>query len=177
MSIEAVGAIEAPNPTANPVVPEAITQPVAKAGRQAYERFAGRFEWYLEQWEDVVHEARAVRAQKYSLEGVSVADVLSGLGGAKVASSLPGRARLRLKQLKKQDQLAEQTAHALGALPGISQAEANPVTGSVLILFDAKHYPSLDALLKAVAGDRQAAEVVVLEETTIPPEVQGTAEA
>ena len=86
-------------------------------------------------------------------------------------------ARLRLKQLKKQDQLAEQTAHALGALPGINQAEANPVTGSVLILFDAKHYPSLDALLKAVAGDRQSAEAVVVEETTIPPEVPGTAEA
>ena len=177
MSIEAVGAIEAPNPTASPVVPEAITEPVAKASRQAYEHVAGKFEWYREQWEDVVHEAKAVRAQKYSLEGVSVADVLSGLGGAKVASSLPGRARLRLKQLRKQDQLAEQTAHALGALPGITQAEANPLTGSVLILFDAKKYPSLDALLKAVAGDQQAAEVVAPEEITVPAEVQGTAEA
>jgi hypothetical protein len=95
MSVEEAGAIEAPNPKTNPVIPEAITEPIAKASHQAYEQFAGRFEWYVEQWEDVVHEVRAVRAQKYSLEGVRVADVLSGLGGARVASSLPGRARLR----------------------------------------------------------------------------------
>jgi hypothetical protein len=47
----------------------------------------------------------------------------------------------------------------------------------MLILFDAQKYPSLDALVKAVAGDQQDAEVVAPEEITVPAEVQGTAEA
>ena len=118
MSIEAVGAIEPPNPTAGPVVPEAITEPIAKASRQAYEHFAGKFEWYREQWEDVVHEAKTVRARKYSLEGVSVADVLSGLGGAKVASSLPGRAA------------AHQGAQEAGSACRTDRARLGGVTGN-----------------------------------------------
>ena len=176
MSIKAVGAIEPPNPTAGPVVPEAITEPIAKASRQAYEHFAGKFEWYREQWEDVVHEAKTVRARKYSLEGVSVADVLSGLGGAKSGVE-PAGPRAAHQGGQEAGSACRTDRGRLGALPGINQAEANPLTGSVLILFDAQKYPSLDALLKAVAGDQQAAEGVAPEKITVPAEVQGTAEA
>jgi Heavy metal associated domain 2 len=125
----------------------AITEPVAKAGRKVYDQAAGGVQWYVERWEDMVHEAKAARAPAQTL---SVEEVLAGLSGAKVMSSIPGRARLRLKSLKRQDQAAGEVAQALASLPGISQAGVNPYTGSVLVFFDKAQYPSLDALLQAV---------------------------
>ena len=125
----------------------AVTEPVAKAGRKVYDQAAGGVQWYMEKWGDLVHEARASRAPTESL---TVDDVLAGLSEAKVMSSIPGRARLRLKSLKRQDQVAEQTAQALVSKPGINQVGVNPLTGSVLVLFDKDQYPSLDALLQAL---------------------------
>ena len=125
----------------------AVTEPVTKAGRKVYDQVAGGVQWYVERWEDMVYEAKAARAPAQML---SVDEVLAGLSGAKVMSSIPGRARLRLKSLKRQDQVAEQTAQALAGKPGINQAGVNPLTGSVLVLFDKDQYPSLDALLQAI---------------------------
>ena len=148
MSVTSASAAEAAKPATSTLNPSAVTEPVAKAGRKVYDQAAGGVQWYLEKWQDMVHEARSARAPAPG--SLNVDDVLAGLPGAKVASNIPGRARLRLKSLKRQDQIAEQTAQALANMPGISQAEVNPLTGSVLIFYDAKRYTSLDELLEAV---------------------------
>ena len=75
-------------------------------------------EWYVEQWEDLVVEAKA--SLTAGEEGLSVAGILAGLAEATVVSDIPGRVRLRLKQLKGHDRLAEQSAQALGSMEGIS---------------------------------------------------------
>ncbi len=108
----------------------------------------GSVEWYLEQWEDVVHEVRAGLAS----DARNTADILGSLPEARVASSVPGRVRLRVNKLKGQDRLAQQCVQALLATPGISRAEANPLTRSLLVYYDTAHYPSLEALIQAMAG-------------------------
>lgn len=140
MSVNTAGVTELSNPAS----------PVAKAGRDIGNQIAGGVQWYREQLEDLVHEAKAARAEARGQRGVSVADVLASLSAAKVASSIPGRVRLRLRTLKGQDQLAEQVGQALAGIPGISQAAVNPLTCSVLIGYDAAQFASLDALLQAV---------------------------
>ena len=65
-----------------------------------------------------------------------VADVLAGLASVKVASDLPGRLRIRLKELRWQEQLPAQCTQTLGSLPGIGQVEASTITGSILVHYD-----------------------------------------
>ena len=148
MSVTSASAAEAAKPASSTLDPAVVTEPVARAGRKVYGQAAEGVQWYLEKWEDLVHEARSARAP--APVNLSVDDVLAGLPGAQVASNISGRARLRLKSLKRQDQIAEQTAQALANVPGISQAGINPLTGSVLIFYDTKRYKSLDELLEAV---------------------------
>jgi hypothetical protein len=148
MSINTTSATDAPNPAS--AMTAAFTEPVAKAGRDMYNQVAGGAQWYLEQLEDLVHEAKASRAEARGQQGVSVPDVLAGLSEAKVASSIPGRVRLRLRSLKGQDQLAEQVTQALAGIPGISQAAISPHTCGVLISYDTTQFASLDALLQAI---------------------------
>ncbi len=147
MSVTSASTAEVVNPASTTLNPSAVTEPVAKAGRKIRDQVSGGMQWYLEKWEDMVHEAKSARAPAQS---PSVDEVLAGLSEGKVMSSIPGRVRLRLKSLKRQDQIAEQTAQALAALPGISRAGVNSLTGSVLVFFDTAQYPSLDALLQAV---------------------------
>lgn len=48
----------------------------------------------------------------------------------------PGRLRLRLLERRGDEAFARQVEQALAPLPGVTQVRANPVTGSVLVLFD-----------------------------------------
>ena len=67
-------------------------------------------------------------------------------------SDLPGRLRIRLKELRWQDQLAAQCTQALGSLPGINQVEVSTVTGSILVHYDTACYASSVVLLNAMAA-------------------------
>ena len=82
---------------------------------------------------------------------VDPASLLAGLSAANVASYAPGRARLRLNELRGQPQLAGQLEASLAAVAGVTEVHARATTGSVLIRFDAGRYASLKSLLDGIA--------------------------
>ena len=51
---------------------------------------------------------------------------------------VPGRIWLRFKELKKHLDLAQDLKARVLAIPGITKVEMSPVTGSILIEYDAK---------------------------------------
>jgi hypothetical protein len=68
---------------------------------------------------------------------------------AQVLSSIPGRARLRLPGWNRDEDGPWQIEAGLRGLPGVTQAAANPLTGSVLVRFDPRVMTE-NALLSAV---------------------------
>ena|SRR5689334_11971585 len=53
-----------------------------------------------------------------------------------VVHFLPGRVRVKLPGLKGNAALAQEVQHTLVAIDGIQHIEVNPITGSVLLLYD-----------------------------------------
>ncbi|MDR1250122.1 MAG: ATPase P [Treponema sp.] len=64
-----------------------------------------------------------------------------------IASYSPGRIRLRFRELRN-SKTAELVSRRLGETPGITRVEIKPLTGSLLIEFDAATLP-LEALMAA----------------------------
>ena len=58
------------------------------------------------------------------------------LEGFKVVHALPGRVRLKVAKFKGNPALARQAQGKLAKVPGITQVEAKPGTGSLLIQYD-----------------------------------------
>ena len=81
---------------------------------------------------------------------LSYAAVAEALGPeVQVTHFLPGRIRLKLKDLKRNPEFAEEIEETLAEVPGIEQVEANPVTGSVLIEYDPEGPVAFPALVAA----------------------------
>ncbi|MFN8496942.1 MAG: hypothetical protein U0641_03735 [Anaerolineae bacterium] len=136
-------------------VVSSVSKPLAEPSRTAYGRFQEGMQWYFEHWEDLVHEARAEHAHDEHSDAepaVSADGILKSLSDAKVASDIPGRVRLRVAQLKGQDKLTEPLAETLGSIPGVKQVEISSLTGSILMVYDKKKYPSREALLSAMGA-------------------------
>jgi copper chaperone CopZ len=72
-----------------------------------------------------------------------------------VVSFVPGRIRLRFKELKNRG-TAELVKSRIMEEPGITKVETNPVTGSILIEYDTKILPT-EKLAKA--GKRELAKL------------------
>jgi hypothetical protein len=53
-----------------------------------------------------------------------------------IASSIPGRLRLRVLERRGDERFARQVEAALAAITGVTEVCTNPVTGSVLVRFD-----------------------------------------
>jgi hypothetical protein len=70
-----------------------------------------------------------------------------GIGGFQVVHAIPGRVRVKISRLKEDPALAREVQERLTAVHGIQQVEVNPVTGSVLVLYDRTVLESLDSLL------------------------------
>ena len=68
------------------------------------------------------------------------------LKGITVVHALPGRVRLKIPGVKNNPNLARQAQEKLGLVPGIQRVEANPATGSLLILYDLALLASVEAL-------------------------------
>jgi hypothetical protein len=66
--------------------------------------------------------------------------------GIKVVHALPGRIRLKVAQVRENPTFASQLRARLGAIQGIQKVEVNPLTGSVLVFYDAKAVASPEAL-------------------------------
>lgn len=56
--------------------------------------------------------------------------------GIRIVHASPGRVRLKAFQVKGNPALARQAQDKLGAVPGVREVRANPLTGSVLLLLD-----------------------------------------
>ena len=133
-------------PTIDAIVPQQVTS----AAQKAYDKVAGSVQWYLEQWEDLIEEARVEWAA--GKEQINLDDLLAGLAEAKIVTDFPGRVRVRDAQLKGQTRLAQQCVEKLDQLDGIDEVHASPLTGSILLIYDRQQFESRDALLEAVAG-------------------------
>jgi hypothetical protein len=103
--------------------------------------------WYGEQWSDLVEEARAELAPA---EEASAAETLANLTEAKIVSDLPGRARLRLRQIKGNNVLGDEIVGSLVNVAGIEKVQAKASTGSLLVIYDTESYASLETLLESV---------------------------
>jgi Heavy metal associated domain 2 len=60
----------------------------------------------------------------------------SDLAGIELRHAIPGRIRLRIPAIKGEPGLSREVQRQLSALAVIRRVEVNPVTGSVLVLFD-----------------------------------------
>lgn len=130
------------------ISPTDMAKPLVDATHTVYEKIAGGVEWYFEHWVDLFEEIKAEQAVR--MPSLDIAGVMAALGDAKVASDIPGRARLRLPMLKKRSDLCAQVAEAVKAIPGVDAVHVSAITGSILAFYDAGEYPSLDDLLQAV---------------------------
>jgi hypothetical protein len=88
-----------------------------------------------------------------------------------VAHALPGRIRLKLDALRGNPSLADEVERAVATLRGMCDVEANPVTGSLLMHYDAAHGTSADiwqGIASALAGraTKHDAHVVATHLTT-----------
>ena len=70
----------------------------------------------------------------------------SDVGGIRVVHAIPGRVRLKVAQVRGNPTLASQIQTRLAVAPGISRVEVNPLTGSVLMLYEAQDVAPPDAL-------------------------------
>src|SRR5689334_2730228 len=66
-----------------------------------------------------------------------------------VVHAIPGRARVRIDGLKRNPGAARRLAERLGALPGMRRVDVNPLTGTVLVVYDANDTRWLDELPEA----------------------------
>lgn len=62
--------------------------------------------------------------------------IWSFLRTAEVASFVPGRVRLRSKALAGNERLAERAKSRIEGIIGVKEVKANPMTGSLLIIYD-----------------------------------------
>ncbi len=66
--------------------------------------------------------------------------------GLKVVHALPGRVRLKAAEIKGNPSLARQAQEKLAKVPGITQVEAKPGTGSLLVHYDTEHLFSMASM-------------------------------
>src|SRR5262245_52775190 len=66
---------------------------------------------------------------------------------AQVAHFLPGRLRVKSGKVKGNLPLAQEIERTLTGLRSVWRVEANPITGSVLVLYDPQAPESLSALM------------------------------
>jgi Heavy metal associated domain 2 len=67
--------------------------------------------------------------------------------GIRVVHAIPGRVRLKIIYLRDNPELAREIRARLAGVQGIRRIEANPLTGSLLVLYDPEEITSLESLL------------------------------
>lgn len=68
------------------------------------------------------------------------------LEGVKIVHAIPGRIRLKVTSVRDNPTLAGELQQRLTSLQGVRRVEANPQTGSVLILYEATAFASAEAV-------------------------------
>ena len=67
------------------------------------------------------------------------------IGNIQVVHAIPGRIRLKVAQVRKNPVLASEIQTRLATVQGIRQVEVNPLTGSVLMLYEAQDAAAPDS--------------------------------
>ena len=68
------------------------------------------------------------------------------LEDVKVVHAIPGRIRLKVSELKDNPTLAEAVQERLSSVEAVDWVETNPVTGSVLVVYDVDEVASFDSV-------------------------------
>jgi copper chaperone CopZ len=82
-----------------------------------------------------------------------------------IVHDVSGRLRLRIRALKRNQPAATDLKACLGAIPGVASVDANPLTGSLLLVYDPTRTDRA-TLLAALAGFGHA--VAVPAEAPLP---------
>jgi hypothetical protein len=69
-----------------------------------------------------------------------------GVSGIRIVHAIPGRVRLKIVYLRDNPELARELRERLVSVQGIRRVEANPLTGSLLVLYDPEEMTSLGSL-------------------------------
>ena len=80
---------------------------------------------------------------------------MTNIEGIKVVHAIPGRLRLKISRMRRNSVLAAEVQKRLSSIQAIQQVMANPLTGSVLLLYDPKEIFSpgtLGLLLEALSS-------------------------
>ncbi|AEB08098.1 HMA2 domain-containing protein [Desulfobacca acetoxidans] len=67
------------------------------------------------------------------------------LNGIQISHFIPGRVRLKSLLIKGNLSLAQKIMELFSAIPGIREVEANHLTGSLLVVYDAKQLRTPDS--------------------------------
>ncbi len=145
------GAEQSSGASFKPADAAAVAKPIIDAGHSVYREVAVRAERYFEHWVDLVEEIKAEQ-EVPDQPVLRLDDVLTSLAAAEVVSESTGRVRLRAPELQGQRELAEQVADALVNVAGVKRVQVSAITGSVLIFFNARVYPSADDLLDTLVA-------------------------
>jgi len=68
------------------------------------------------------------------------------IAGIKLVHAIPGRVRVKIAQLRDNPAFAREICERLAGVRGIQRIEANPLTGSLLVLYNPEEMTSLESL-------------------------------
>jgi Heavy metal associated domain 2 len=68
------------------------------------------------------------------------------IAGIKLVHSIPGRVRVKIAQLRDNPEFAREIYQGLSGVRGIRRIKANPLTGSLLVLYDPEEMTALESL-------------------------------
>jgi hypothetical protein len=68
------------------------------------------------------------------------------IAGIKLVHAIPGRVRVKIARLRDNPEFAREICQRLSGVRGIRRIEANPLTSSLLVLYDPEEMTSLDSL-------------------------------
>src|SRR5438445_10363125 len=80
-------------------------------------------------------EKSSKRSRRKQADAVLIPEVLGKIK-LRLRSARRGRERWEAECIRRRPRLAQQVQFALAAAPGVLQAEANPITGRILVVYD-----------------------------------------
>jgi hypothetical protein len=127
------------------------TNPVMATSRSAYNQVIGGLQWYGEQWQDLVAEAKVLQASRIAGPELDPSNLPILVAEAPAISDLPGRLRLDLKQIRRNQRLVDECIAILQTLSGVGRVKFSSASGRILLFYDPDRYPTTKLLRQAIA--------------------------
>jgi hypothetical protein len=99
-----------------------------------------------------------------------------GVEGVRVVHAMPGRVRVKISRLKNNPAFAQEIQQRLRGVRGIQRSEVNLLTGSLLVLYEAREVDQLDSLISLAAAMAPLFPEIDLSQvhTLLDPSMNGT---